>query len=681
MRGSIVLIKEKQEEDKYLTFKEICDEFSISQATLKNWIKLEKIFPNKINENNEYLFTQSNIDELKKAILDGTNSALKSRRNKTYVSGNSMYNSYISEFSENVSKIQSLLENLKDANINLSDEIIMLFVAECAIQLYLQRRNSEFLGSNPLHKFLTGELKLDEFTPFVEDFIVDKHAGLEFVDKHQNLFSINYKYEFGEDILGLLYISMKNIGNRKATGAYYTPTKIVKRLINNLFKDESCVYDKKLFDPCCGTGNFLLQLPEIFTLDNIYANDIDIISCKITKINLALHFENYDYNFLADHVTNKDFLHSGSEYKFDYIIGNPPWGYKFSDDEQKYLKSNFETAQNKNIESFDVVIEQALKNLQIGGILSFVLPESILNVKSHTKIRNILSSLSEIQYLEYLGNAFDNVHCPSIILQIMYTNQKMSALGLKVKDNKREFVLQEKREISDESFSFRTDDEEYKLVKKLLNTKNHTTLFGNSIFALGIVTGNNTDYIEKKKREDNEIVLKGSNVYKYGIKPTDNYISYKPENFQQVAPTEYYRADEKLLYRFISNKLIFAYDNSQILSLNSCNILIPNIKDMNIKYIMAVLNSKVSQFIYSKHFNSIKILRSHLEQLPIPIVDFGVQKKVIELVDKLILETSSKVRDDLYLQIEDIMYEIFDLNSREREIIIKEIDASNNFLY
>lgn len=76
-----------------------------------------------------------------------------------------------------------------------------------------------------------------------------------------SVFNMKYIYEASEDILGLIYISCKNIGNRKATGSYYTSTRVVKSLISKLDFQES----QKILDPCCGTGNFLLQLPEHVT--------------------------------------------------------------------------------------------------------------------------------------------------------------------------------------------------------------------------------------------------------------------------------------------------------------------------------------------------------------------------------------------------------------------------------
>ena len=75
--------------------------------------------------------------------------------------------------------------------------------------------------------------------------------------------------------------------------------------------------------------------------------------------------------------------------------------------EKNKLKKTFKSTSGKNIESYDVFIEQALRQLSYNGHLAFVLPEAILNVKAHTNIREIILQSCSIKNLDFLGNAFD----------------------------------------------------------------------------------------------------------------------------------------------------------------------------------------------------------------------------------------------------------------------------------
>ncbi len=143
---------------------------------------------------------------------------------------------------------------------------------------------------------------------------------------------------------------------------------------------------------------------------------------------------------------------------------------------------------------------------------------------------------------------------------------------------------------------------------------------------------------------------------------------------------EYYRADEKLLYRFICNQLVFAYDNQRTLSLNSCNILIPQIQGLHIKYILAVLNSRIAQFYFRKKFQSVKVLRSHIEQIPIPFIEMGEQERIIQLVEELLDTMEENAILNLYNEIDYKIAEFFGLSKKEYGIIQISMEGENLFL-
>lgn len=671
-------LSEKPDIEESLSLKELCEELSISIATGRNWIKLGKITPEYTEKRTPY-FLKEYVKKLKKDIQLGTNGSLKSRRNKKYVSGNALYSSYVSDKCRNVGQIQFLLQMIQDTDTELSSSLLQLLIADCALKLFLQKNQiGTYNKEYPLLDYLDGRIDIGGCKRLIDDLILDIQAAKNIIIDRPLIFDTQYIYEEKEDILGLLYISCKNMGNRKATGAYYTPTKVVRGLITKLVEKNGT--GKNILDPCCGTGNFLIQLPDEFRLEQIYGNDIDEISVKITRLNMALRVADADIDIIYKNITNQNYLSEYEGIAFDFIVGNPPWGYTFADIENEYLRQNYESAVGNNIESYDVFIERALLMLKRNGVLSFVLPEAILNVKSHMPIRQIIASKTSIQYIEFLGNAFDKVQCPCLILQIVNTNEKFSSVGMEVNNGDNNFILNTDRKINPKCFSFTLTDDEYCVINKINEMDNVVYLAGNAAFALGIVTGNNKKYISNIKTSENEMILKGSDIYKYKIKETDNYISFKPEIFQQVAPTEYYRASEKLLYRFICGQLVFAYDDKQTLSLNSCNVLIPTIPKLGIKYILAILNSRVAQFIYKKQFNSVKVLRSHIEQIPIPDISTKEQTKIIKFVDELRNEMSDEKIIGLYDELDALIKNLYGLTDSEYQIIKLAVDGENKFL-
>ncbi len=603
-----------------LSLKELCTELDISLATGNNWVKLNKILP-KYDNVGKMFFDKTYVDNLKKDIQTGRNNSLKSRRNKKYISGNKLYKYYVPDGSKNLKIVQSIIDYIEKNKIKLTENKISEIVSCCAFSLIKNKENI-----------------IKDYLFLIED-ISKKYDNSEFNN-------FEFTYIKNEDTLGLLYISLKNLNERKSKGTYYTPSKIVQKLCNNLeIKKGETVYDC-----CCGTGNFLLNLNADF--DYIYGNDIDELSVKITKINMALKYKITDKNILNSHITCHDFLEYNDTKKYDFIIGNPPW---ITGCEYKEYK-----------ELYDAVTDRALTLLKNNGVLSFVLPEAILNVKTHKKIRNVISKTNSIKYIEYLGNAFDGVNCPSIILKILHDNKSFTTKGMVIKTKNRQFIINQEQEFTPEYFNFLTNDMEYKILKKIENVDNKITLKNNSQFALGIVTGDNEKYISTIKNSKNEMVLKGVNIEKFNYRNSDVYITFTPENFQQVAPVELYRAKEKLFYKFISKELVFAYDNKQTLSLNSCNILIPQISGLDIKYILAILNSGVAQFYFRSKYNSLKVLREHIENIPIPKVSKEKQRIIVSCVDEILKRGYS---DLIYNQIEKQVADLFGLTGEEYFLI------------
>lgn len=660
----------------YITLKELCDILSISAATGRNWIKQKKLIPQYTDKKTPY-FTREYLKKLQADIQTGENKRLKSRRNKKYVSGNSFYNSYVSANCKNLRILQNLLRLTAEEGIALSLETIQYFVADCALHLFAQKNHSAYKGdSSLLYRYLTHSIKLPVYHSFIDALISNKADAVAFCKAHPLLFDMKYLYEPSEDILGLIYISCKNLGSRKATGAYYTPTKVVARLISHL----ALTPNDKILDPCCGTGNFLLQLPDTIPFAKINGNDLDSISVKIARINMALKYDALPVAAITSHITQKNYLTEYTEADFQYIIGNPPWGYAFSEEEKENLRNRFITASEKNIESYDIFIERALKNLSPNGYLSFVLPEALLNVKAHSPIRKLLLEKTSVTYVEFLENVFDSVQCPAILLQLQFTGKQLSTVGLKVKTAHKNFDILTERKVTEAYFNFQTTDEEYSVLEKIKSLPHTVFLSGNADFALGIVTGNNRELVSSEKNASNEMVLRGADLCKYHANPSHSFILFKPESFQQVAPAAFYRAPEKLLYRFISRQLVFAYDNKQTLSLNSCNIVIPRLQGIDIKYVLAILNSRVAQFLYQMEFHSVKVLRSHIECIPIPVVDKAMQHAIIQVTDRLISGLSPLQAQEAYEHLDSLICRAFFLTPAEQAVIKKAVDGDNKFL-
>lgn len=644
----------KSSDEKEYSLSELCSILSISQATGRNWLRLGKISPTAERKGKPY-FSVTYTEALLTQLKEKHRNTLKSRRNKKYITGSSMYRNYLPADSPNLPSVKHILEQL--SGFSLTNSQIRAILAECALQLLCPAENRKPEVTEPLlFPFLRGTLPLGEYQVLVHELLTGTEPASGLLSPRQNsghlsafppadiLREIPFTVlpEKKADILGMIYISLKNLGERKAAGSYYTPVHIVKKLIENLLSELPQEKSFLILDPCCGTGNFLLQLPDSIAPEQIFGFDIDAVSIFIARINMALKFPHTPVSGIRAQIRLQDFLLDEDSRRYHLILGNPPWGFQFDETTETFLKKNFRTAVKKHTESCDVFLEQALNRTVPNGTVAFVIPEAVLHVKSHLPVRRLIAAQTHIDRLEYLGNVFHKVQCPASILQITNTGLPLDTKSMKISGPNQEFEIRLSRKVNPENFNFHITDEACLLIEKTERQRHMTFLKGQAEFALGIVTGNNSALLGHRKTTHNEVVLKGTDIQKYKITPRNRYLSWQPENFQQCAPEACYRAKEKLLYRFIGSQLVFAYDNGQRLSLNSCNILIPQIPHLDIRYILAVLNSRTAQFIYENKFRSLKVLRASLEQIPIPRIPEQEQQHMISLAEKLMQETDSQ---------------------------------------
>ncbi len=664
----------------YMNLKEACRELGISLATGHNWVRLGKLAPAGY-DGRKPVFDPVCISSVKASLESGASTALKSRRNKRYVSGNSMYGSYLNPDSEGVRSVTATLEYLDTCHAEITDELMRTILASAAVRML----SAEYGAGMSLGEFPVNGTE-EPWAGLVTD-LLDGICAEEYVSRYPGLYEIVYAEEGSNDVLGLLYMSCLNAGSRKAAGAYYTPASVVDIIISGL--DEGGLEEKRILDPCCGTGSFLLRLPDSVPLENVYGNDLDAVSVMIARINLALKYREQDTGILYRNITVSDYLTAYDGSAMDCIIGNPPWGYAFSPEETSVLDRMYRTACGSKTESYDLFIEKSLRALEPGGTVSFVLPEAVLNVKSHRGIREFMLEKAEIQRIAYMGNVFSGVQCPCVVMTLLRTeggtprDEKTGEYvckDTKIKPLEGEAFVCGERRITAECFSFYMNNEEYAVLLKIGSVPGALYLKGNAIFALGIVTGNNKGDVSSVKTDSNEMVLKGSDLRKYRFMPSQNYITFTPEAFQQVAPAKCYRAPEKLLYRFICSQLVFAYDDHGTLSLNSCNILIPKIPGLSCKYVMAVLNSRPAQFWFKGMYNSVKVLRSHIESIPVPYADESTQRAAECLVDRIRSAGNEGDICSMYDELDAVMAGLYGLTDAEYAVVRARSDRENLFL-
>ena len=200
--------------------------------------------------------------------------------------------------------------------------------------------------------------------------------------------------------------------------------------------------------------------------------------------------------------------------------------------------------------------------------------------------------------------------------------------------------------------------------------RDHLTLEGNADWALGVVTGNNAKFLTEHRDDHHEPILTGKDLRRFTAGVPKKFIHFKPEVFQQVAPVQKYRAPEKLLYKFVSDELIFAYDDRQTLSLNSANVLIPALRGFGVKAVLGFLNSSLYQLIFQKKVGALKVLRGDIEKFPFPKLTAAEHQHIVSYVDTLISAESSDDRKKCaFTGLDDYIMTLFRLTDVQKAYV------------
>lgn len=459
----------------------------------------------------------------------------------------------------------------------------------------LERFEKEISGKEKLHQRANKSQK---------DLHDQKKTNSRFLGKISASIDVSEK-------TGIEYEESLSDSYRNKEGIYYTPNTVVKDLFSTR---EEKISDSTFCDPCCGSGNFIIRAIELgFKPEHIYGYDIDPIAVEITKARIykATGYE-------SKNIKVANFLDIASEKEatqFDCIYTNPPWGKKMAKEEK--ILVGLKLGAGSSIDTCSLFFFACIKSLKKNGELGLLLPEAFFNIATFEDARIKALQLQIERLIDY-GKAFKGLvtKAQAIVLKNIASNESVRVV---CKVNATIY----KR--STETFKYNPksilnlycNDEDAATLQYVLSTP-HITLNNKASWGLGIVTGNNNKFIKQSHERGYIPVYKGADIQPKGLNRCNSFIPSDMSLYQQVAPLKLYKAKEKLVYKFISSRLCFFYDDEQRFFLNSANILIPDESfPISIKVLGELLSSDFMNWIFSRIFSTHKILRGDLESLPI----------------------------------------------------------------
>ncbi len=277
-------------------------------------------------------------------------------------------------------------------------------------------------------------------------------AAMNKIIEEKNLFvSQNLKNYINDnplhcDISSLMRITELCNSRREENAAFYTNKFIVNEIMNYLpsFSKEEI----HILEPSVGAGSFLPFLFKKYEeVPHVILDIVDIDSKSIELLKLLLEKMEIPENFTIK-IHCQDFLTSEFPYRFDLVVGNPP----FSKLTKKISAASSFRKENINKVTRNLSEYFLEKSLRISDCVSLVLNKTILSTEEFEETRNFLRTMKIDSIVDFGRYGFTGVSIETMNI-VIYPKQKPSVTNIyNMKYNR--FFEQKQDYITDKSLPY-----------------------------------------------------------------------------------------------------------------------------------------------------------------------------------------------------------------------------------
>jgi len=396
---------------------------------------------------------------------------------------------------------------------------------------------------------------------------------------------------------------------------------------------------------------------------------------------------------------------------FDVVIANPPYvdSETMVRNEQKnrnIYTSIFKSAKG-NWDLFIIFIEKGLNILKLDGIISYIVPNKLIAASYSEELRKLLSE-KDIKELRDFSKVkvFKDVNVYPIVFRVQNSSQKDSVLMVLM--NSVVDVMY-KNKILPQIFYQDLYWDRYFTRKEVLDIilkiSKFNPLSSYGFEVLGAATVGEAyefkKYIVNKTLRiidnykklintgtvDRYLSLWGQYKTQY-IKDSYSHPMISDEDIRKINPTRYEQSKAiKIIIGGMTKELECYYDEGEYLAGKSTSIILQKDSNkFNLKFLLALLNSKLVSFWYGNYYKSLslaggylRINNAEIKTIPMPEAGPKEQKQLIDLVDIILRTTQvddyitnntkqAKVKE-CERQIDQMVYKLYELTEDEIKVV------------
>lgn len=434
---------------------------------------------------------------------------------------------------------------------------------------------------------------------------------------------------------------------------------------------------------------------------------------------------------------------------FDVVIGNPPYvRQELLGDLKTYYRSHYKVYHGM-ADLYSYFVEKGIGLLHDQGVFGVIVANKWMRANYGEPLRKYLKQQDIHEIIDFGDLPVFQTATTYPCILIVSPNSKedsllkvttvksldFESLGVYVTENHQSLKLSS---LDDSGWNLGSEAEQNLLQKLKTNTVPLGEYVNGKIYR-GVLTGLNEAFVINEETKDRlikedvssaEVIkpfLAGRDIKKYQTPFSDKYLIFIPKGYtnsngknpksgwrwlQEKYPAiakhlepfeakakkrfdkgeywwelracEYYDEFEKpkIMLPDIALKMQAQFDTKATYCVNTAYII-----PVNDKYLLGLINSKITSYYYSKISTSIRggyfrFIRQYLEQIPIPIVAKN-KNEIITLVDQLLFlhqeKSTTKLESSLaqiqgkidYCErrVDELVYELYGLTEEERRVV------------
>lgn len=335
---------------------------------------------------------------------------------------------------------------------------------------------------------------------------------------------------------------------------------------------------------------------------------------------------------------------------FDVVIGNPPYGAELDDESKSYIMSKYKTCEYQ-VNTYVVFYEKGLLIVKDGGILGYITPATFTYQHYFRKLRTFMQQYTQVCICKYCYKVFDDADIGDAVSWIMRKQEnKYSNVGLLIckspNDISNQSLYKDYEQIvgQDGCYSITTSGLDF--MKICINTVTlsdiSNVIVGVKAYQQGKGEPKQTKQVVEEKRFtatskiDSTYIkcVNGRDFHRYiFLSEPSMYLSYGKWLAEPRESAPFFE-DEKIILRQTSDSLIATIDTNKYINLNNVYNVGSINRKFNVRYILALLNSKLLNYIYQsiaqekgRLFAEVK--KVYLGKLPIKDCELTKQKEFV----------------------------------------------------